>query len=338
MISARLLVKTAFVLVALQLAPAASTAQERAGASPASPGAVPRAAYLQRGDEVDARYRSHRERLERFFEKFEARLKQEAPDLLANSPAAPPRPVPYGYQILPKLLPDPPLTSGARRIPPVSYSWARTDGFIQSDLGRLATLETRVAQAAQMSSEDRRKEWEKMLGEYQALAANQKLIAAHLQYNRLWQSEIARYRSIYDLNTALHDAALQRQAFLDTLEAGDRVLEPYLRSREEALARQIHEATDRISPPDFVRVEQPSPHRWILHVPVYTDIEDRSFVAAFQSAVENAWRVEDGEDDCPSRSRSATCPRASSTRMAGGRPTASTSTSRSTSAGFRRAA
>ena len=44
-------------------------------------------------------------------------------------------------------------------------------------------------------------------------------------------------------------------------------------------------------------VEHPSPHRWIVTIPISTDIEDPSFVDAFRSAVENAWRLRDGEDE-----------------------------------------
>jgi len=44
-------------------------------------------------------------------------------------------------------------------------------------------------------------------------------------------------------------------------------------------------------------VEHPSPHRWIVTIPIYTDIDDPSFVDAFRSAVENAWRLRDGEDE-----------------------------------------
>src|SRR5436190_12601228 len=58
------------------VAPAA-TAQERGGTAPAT---TPRAAYLQRGDEVEARYRGYRERLERFFEEFGAQLAAGAPE------------------------------------------------------------------------------------------------------------------------------------------------------------------------------------------------------------------------------------------------------------------
>lgn len=274
-----------------------TAAQERGETSGAAPAASPRPPYLQRGDEVELRYRGYRERLERFFESFGARLETGAPDLAGKLREAPPALVPYGYGILPKLVPDPAKKAGVWRVTSVSYSWRRTNGFIDRDLGILEKLETRLARTTPASSEDPRPEWTKMVDEYRTLAANQKLTVSHIEYNRLWQGEIARRQAYYDAQTALHDAVLERQAFLDTLEAGDSTLEPYLRARADSLSSRIHDVTHRASPPEFLRVEHPSPHRWIVRVPVYTDIEDRSFVDAFQSAVENVWRVRDGDDE-----------------------------------------
>jgi hypothetical protein len=287
-----LLLGAALLVTAFPLAP---VAQERKEASGATPAASSRPPYLQRGDEVEARYRSYRQRLEHFFENFGAQIEIDAPDLHAKLRAARPVAVPYGYGILPKVVPDPPRTKRLR-ITSVSYSWRRTDGFIDRDLARLEKLETRLSHASP-ATEERRREWAKMVEEYETLGANQKLMASHIEYNRLWQGEVARLRSRYDAQTALHDAVLQRQALEDALTAGDQVLEPYLLAQVEALSRRIDAAVTKTAPPQFLRVEQPSPHHWILRAPVYTDIEDRSFVDAVQSALESAWHVRDGEDE-----------------------------------------
>ena len=76
----------AMAVVLFQGAHRGVTAQE--GASRAH-----RPPHLQRGDEVEARYRSYQERLERFFRDLAARLEAEAPDLLAKLREAPPAPV-----------------------------------------------------------------------------------------------------------------------------------------------------------------------------------------------------------------------------------------------------
>ena len=291
-----LLLGVILVVLCLGTRPGPS-AQEHGANPPAVLPAPAKPAHLQRGDEVEARYGNYRERLERFFETFAVRLQDEALDLHARLTAAPPAPVPYGYQILPKLVPGEPGTGKPSRIVSTSYSWPRTGGFIDRDLGRLERLEARLTRAEQMTGEDRRTEWAKTVDDYRALVASQKLTAAHIQHNRVWQADIARIRAAYDRATVLHDAVFQRQGLLDTLEFCDGVLEPYLWARQEALSGQIREATRKFSPSDFVRVEHPSSHRWIFRVPVYTDIEDRSFVEAFRSAAEAVWQLQDREDE-----------------------------------------
>jgi hypothetical protein len=254
-------------------------------------------AHVRRGDEVEARYRPYRARLERFFEALGGRLEGEAPDLHAKLKTAPPEPLPHGYQILPKLVPDPPPKPAASRIASASYSWRRTESFIERDLGRLEKVEARLEATVRSSGEDRRSEWQKLVDEYRTLAANQKLIASHIEYNRFWQGEIARHRGGYDVQTSLYDCVFERQALLEALQAVDELIEPELRGREQALFARIYEATHRVSPPDFLSIEQPSPRRWTFGVTVYTDIEDGAFVDAFRSAVESAWRVVDGDGE-----------------------------------------
>jgi len=114
--------------------------------------------------------------------------------------------------------------------------------------------------------------------------------------NRLWQGEIARSPTGYDELTILHDAVVERQAILDEIAAGSNV-DPHRRAREQDLLRLIRQRTDVLAVPAFVRVEQPGPHRVILHVPMYTDIADASLLQTFRAAVENAWRVQDAADE-----------------------------------------
>jgi hypothetical protein len=130
-----------------------------------------------------------------------------------------------------------------------------------------------------------------MVDDYRMLSANQKLIANHIEYNRLWQAEIARDRTGYDRQTALHDAVLERRAIQAALALADPVLVPTLRARSEALQAEIEEAARRLAMPDFVALEQVGPRRFVFSVPVYTDIEDDEFLDGFRKAVESLWRV-----------------------------------------------
>ena len=263
-------------------------------APPTAATTPPRAPYLRRGDEVEQRYRAYRERLQRFFEALGEHLDKQAPKLRPK--IVPPAPVPYGYQILPNLVPDPPRRPRPSRIILSRFSWSRTESLVERDRVKLGELEARLADAATSVAENREQTYDQLVGEYKKLVDGQKLIESTIQYNRLWQGEIVRYPNIYRDLTDLSDAVLARQALLDSLPLGDERMEADLLSRAEVLSQRIEGAIRKLPTPDFVRVDHPSPHRWILDVPVYTDVEDTAFLDHIRAAIEDAWHVRDGED------------------------------------------
>ena len=285
----------------------ATTAQTTSAAPP----------YVRRGDEVEARYRAYRDRLQRFHEVLSARAKRDAPALFPTIEAARPKPVSHGYQILPKLVPDAPPPSERPRAKSSWYSWPWTEQLIDRDRQKLDRLEAELDRLATLTATERKAAYEKMVADYRQLSQSQRTIDAHIQYNRLWQPAIANDKPGYDRQTALHNAVLERQAILDALGAADEAtfrkalsglkgidgekerdaVETELREHEKTLARAIHEATDHITPPPFLHIEHPAPHRWIVHVPFYTDIEDSEFIRSFQTAVESVWRLGDCDDE-----------------------------------------
>jgi len=112
-----------------------------------------------------------------------------------------------------------------------------------------------------------------------------------------WQGEIVRYLRIYQDLTALNEAVLTRQVYLDALPVGEERIEADLLDRAAALSRRIEEAVRKLPTSDFVRIDHPSPHHWVVTVPVRTDIEDSAFIERFRAAIEGAWHVRDGEDE-----------------------------------------
>jgi hypothetical protein len=90
---------------------------------------------------------------------------------------------------------------------------------------------------------------------------------------------------------------LERQALLDALPLGDDGIETDVRARVDALSRRIEEALRTLPAPGFLRVQRPTPHRWVLRVPVYTDIADAAFIDRARVAIEHAWQVRDREDE-----------------------------------------
>ena len=138
----------------------------------------------------------------------------------------------------------------------------------------------------------------------------------HIQHNRLWQREIARNKTKYDRMTVLYDAIVERQAILETLSTNDAgvqntvdvirevewtkprsELEAELRAREKKLLRQIRQHLNQMVLPEFIRVERVKPHRWVIGVPIYTDVASESFLQSFEDAVERIWCVKDGADE-----------------------------------------
>jgi hypothetical protein len=270
------------------------------------------------------RYKTYKEQLQRFYDTLSARVKAEAPDLYPKVEKAPPKPAVYGYGLLPTLLPLPTPALAPAPTPPQRprahsawYTWPWTEQKIDTEMKRLDGFTTDLERIPTLPANERHPLYEKLVNEYPSVRAAQRNIEDHLQYNRLWQPAIASNRAGYDRGTHLHDAVLERQAIIDALDAKDAAafskaldaisnvdrtrpraqLESDLRAREVVLANEIHAVIDQITPPDFLRVERRTPHLWIVHVPVYTDIDDAAFLRGVREAVESVWHVRDGDDE-----------------------------------------
>jgi len=272
-----------------------AAAQSPGTPSSSTPIGTTRPPYLQRGAEVEQRYKIHRERLEQFFGKLSAQLERDAPDL--RQKLIPPSPVPFGYQIVPALLPDPAPRSQRSRIVLSPFSWPRTDSIIARGRDQLAALEPRLDSAIHRPAEERLREYGLIVDGYRKLVDGQKFMESLIQYNRLWQSEIARLTDVYKRNNALRYAAFARQALLDSISKGDDQFKRSAEPRLAAYSRPLDSALQKAPTPAFVRVDHPNEHTWVVSVPVYTDITDSIFVGRAQEAIENGWHVHDGGDD-----------------------------------------
>ncbi len=288
-------------------------------ASAKSPAATP--VYLQRGTDVEGAFHASRERLQHLYDALLTSLRRAAPELAAKLvpqlKQAAPKPVPHGYQILPTLAPDPAPPTERPRAKARCYSWPWTEQLIRQQTQKIDALQGDLDRAATQSRPERNAAYDKLVRGYRAVADSQRTIDAHIHYNRLWQAAIATDKRGYDQQTVLCHAVLERQAIQDALQAGDdstfrsalrdvtlsdvgkprAALEPELRERAQLLAHQIHEASEHITPPAFLHVEQRRDHLWVVTVPVYTDIAHRAFVDAFQNAVERTWQARDGENE-----------------------------------------
>ncbi|MBI3542466.1 MAG: hypothetical protein HY075_04225 [Deltaproteobacteria bacterium] len=250
--------------------------------------------YVERGDAVEKKYEHYTQKLAEGHALIKLLLKRDAPDLYRRFTPEPPKPIPYGYQILPKLSPSPPFEE--RHDPPravsTPYSWDRTETYIDWQLPKVDELVEQLSGAQKVPLKDRRQIYERYAREYPQLEADQRLVDNHIQYNRFWQKTIAEDRPRFDRLTKLHDLVLERQRILDL---GPNAT-PELREKERKMAQTIHSQNSEIHPPSYLKLTHRKPHVWQIEAPIYTDISDPVFLDKAKKAIESAWTIEEREN------------------------------------------
>ena len=269
--------------------------------------------HVQRGDRVQDHYDRYTKRLHAFYDSLISVLQSEAPELL--SIIAPPDPLPQGYQILPRLIADPPPLMQPVRPRSTQYSWSWTDHLINRALIEIGRSAHELKRALLLEPKFRQVVYQQLATKYRQFREQQQNIDAHIQYNRLWQGEIAANRAKYDRESVLHDRVLKRQEVLDIFQARDATalsnghrsdhprvaslgqISSGLFARENLLRREIDAARDLyLEIPGYVRVEQQI-NNWVVHVPFYTDIQDTAFVQSVKRSIEDTWHLRSDKDE-----------------------------------------
>jgi hypothetical protein len=181
----------------------------------------------------------------------------------------------------------------------------------------LDALETRLEEVSSMPAPARGPLYEELVSNYESLDQQRQITDRNIQYNNLWQSVVHSDRAAFDRQTRLHDVIHEREAILDALAEKDDArfksaiealgghdstrprprLEAALEVREQEIRDFLRRRAKRRDDRLFVTVRHPEPHLWLVHVPVYTDIEDQNFVEEFRRAVEAHWSIRDGDDE-----------------------------------------
>ncbi len=231
---------------------------------------------MVRGHQVEVHQQALKERLDRIHNGLSEQLRRDAPDLL---PAVePPPPIAYGYQILPRIVSDAPPGPPAKPHV-VSFSWPWSETLISREMTSLERLDSDLAKASQGPVEGRHTAYEAIVADYKKAVDRRRVIDANIDYNWLWQRQIANDRPLFDRLTA----RLNTEA--DKLE---RPAAPV----PESEARVVD-----LDPPAFVRVDSPAGRVRIVTVPFYTDILDSAEIESFRRAIETYWHVYDGQDE-----------------------------------------
>ena len=261
--------------------------------------------YIQRGNEIQNDLKSYSNALTDYYHRLSATLRSEMPELVADLRG--PDRKKSGYQILPQVTPAD-LTETAT--PTQSgYSWPWTERLIRSARHRLAHFEMQLRRTQSLDSAPRRAALAKLARDYPTLREDLANLDAHVQYNRFWQSVIAADRASYDRKMLLYGDVLAREQVRDelryfdgafanapvALQAAFGVLSladfrQRLEKREALLGERIDSALGQITTPPFVTLERRA-HKWLFRVPLYTDIEDRNFIATAKRMIEGFWRL-----------------------------------------------
>src|SRR5262245_61279461 len=86
-------------------------------------------AYVREGDRVEQVFRQYRDRLEKFHTALLTSILRDTPRLQSELSEAPPQPVVYGYQLLPRIVNN--ALGESRPVTTFTYSWPITRGYIE---------------------------------------------------------------------------------------------------------------------------------------------------------------------------------------------------------------
>ena len=263
--------------------------------------------YIKSGDRVERHFRAYNKLLAGYYEALLLAAQNNAPDLLARFQA--PEPLADGYQILPRITPDPvPAKTIVAR---AAYSWPWTERMIDGERRRIIFSMAELRRAGTMKSTQSRAILDKLVLEYRSIRERYSNIDAHVRYNRFWQAAIAADRLAYDRETLLQDQVLEYQSVVAALKKIAAAIgrssfplktsgEPQsgiganLSERAALLTERIGSAFQRADIPSFITVEHCG-DEWIIRVPMFTDIEERDFIAAVKRIIESTWRIADGD-------------------------------------------
>lgn len=230
-------------------------------------GATP--AYVTSGDGVEQQFHAYRSRLAEFRTSLRVLVAEGAPDLLEALADAPPRAVVYGYQILPSIVNATPGGSSVS-VSSFTYSWPTTEVYVDGESEKLARAAAGL-ERVRTALAGRRRLLVALVDEYRTLVHDQRTVEQYIQYNRFWQQAIAEDRPRFDQLTALYNSMV---------------------SGDPDSVRAIRDVLANPDVPPFVEAEL-SVDLVVLHVPLYTDIEDTDFLERAEEAIEQMWQAAD---------------------------------------------
>src|SRR6185295_1107108 len=233
--------------------------------------ANPPPAYVREGNRVIAEFDAYRERLDGFYSTLRKTIERDIPVLLPELKDPPPETIVYGYQLLPHIVEN--TVTEHKPVTSFSYSWTITRGYIDGEGIKLDRAEAEMKQASQASGVAKSALILSLISAYRSLFDDVRVIDQYIEYNRLWQRAIAEDRPRFDDMTKLYKL---------------------IQAADSGTAGSIRQMLGQPMIPSSIQVvTDEENHAVVLHVPVYTDIENDTFLAEAKAAIEKVWQAKD---------------------------------------------
>ena len=198
------------------------------------------------------------------------RVEAERPDLLPKLSTEPPKALPVGYGILPKLEADPPEADPSKAQP-------SERGYALKPLSEWISRESGAEEKLSVDVSSRTRTLDALVDDYLVRAENFRRIDQHVKYHVLWQREIWHDpKGFVKANELLASYRVWRSS-----SAGDAE-----RARaEEKLASGM--VSFHATP--WHRIEKAADGFFHLKLPLMTDIEDEVFLSSLTAGIERDW-------------------------------------------------
>jgi len=153
-------------------------------------------AFVREGDRVEQEFRNYRNKLDKFHGELQATIKRDIPGMLSQLEEAPPQPVVYGYQLVPRIVAN--AAVDRKPVTSFSYSWPITRGYIDGEGIKLERAQAQMQLALRATGVTKSALLLSLINSYKELLNDQRVIDQYIGYNRLWQRIISESRPRYD--------------------------------------------------------------------------------------------------------------------------------------------
>lgn len=219
--------------------------------------------------------KGERDRLAKNLETAHALLLERAqrghPDLVARLEPSPPRPMPTGYGVLPRLGENDPLATAQPR--ERSYSLERVSTSFVGEMRDAAMLASHAVGNGQANLEAQ-------VTEFERLKKRLRKLEEHMSYHEWWQRAVIDDARYFAERNEVVATTRDWRRWVATGEDPERA---------QRMERDIIERVAPFRPTNGLAIETATDGARTLTVEVHTDVTDEVFLAAMTAGIDAAW-------------------------------------------------